>query len=107
MWRLHGTDQDTIQNATNCDSIITNNPFTKEVKLYPNPTNGPIKLDLGTIKEEEVSVQIYTIEGKLIINKNFDRTNRIDLNVDDLFGFRLVIIHTESGKVASFKLVEQ
>jgi hypothetical protein len=104
------TNSNNCVDTSTCTNVsglsITNNQFTNEVKLYPNPTTGPIKLDLGTI-EEEVSVRIYTVEGKLIFDKNFDSTNLIDLNVDGLSGFYLITVHTASGKVATFKLIKQ
>ena len=105
-----------ITNSNNCVDTsactnvtglsITNNQFMDKVKLYPNPTNGPVQLDLGTI-EEEVTVRIHTIEGKLIFDKNFEQTNLIDLNVEGFSGLYLITLRTASGKTASFKLVKQ
>ena len=45
------------------DSLIQEN---KSVFIYPNPTNGNFKTRIYSSQKQQVTVQIYSIEGKLI-----------------------------------------
>ncbi len=54
---------------------------TYEIKIYPNPTKGRIKIELPTIdKSLNGSIQIYDANGRLIFNKgSIGPTNEIDI----------------------------
>ena len=45
-----------------------NNPTTGELKVYPNPTNGQIKIELSS----PTTVEVIDIQGNTIIQKQFD-----------------------------------
>ena len=45
------------------------------VKLYPNPTVGNTNIDLGTVQNEKVQVQVYDMNGKLITERNYGVLN--------------------------------
>ncbi len=45
-----------------------NNPTTGELKVYPNPTNGQIKIEL----DAPTTIEVIDIKGNTIIQKQFD-----------------------------------
>lgn len=45
-----------------------NNPTTGDLKVYPNPTNGQIKIELSS----PTTVEVIDIQGRTIFHKQFD-----------------------------------
>jgi lysyl endopeptidase len=45
---------------------ITDNELLSQVNIYPNPFNEELNIDLSSVKNETVVVEIYDISGKLI-----------------------------------------
>jgi hypothetical protein len=54
------------------------------VKLYPNPSNGLVKLELNNVNNEELFVEVYNVIGKLVhkaqITENVTEINLTDMN---------------------------
>jgi hypothetical protein len=75
-------------NQTNCsDSIrlsITiatgiNDIKNSNIKIYPNPTNNIINIE-GLNKNENNTIQIFDVQGKLVITKSITEKGTIDLS---------------------------
>jgi outer membrane protein assembly factor BamB len=69
----------------------------KEIKLYPNPTNGPITI----ISENTISnamITVYNIMGQVIYSKVSTTGNSSELSIDGLPGVYLVEILDEQKK---------
>ncbi len=52
-----------------------NNPF----KIYPNRTNNIINIE-GLTKNENNTIQIFDVQGKLVITKTINEKGTIDLS---------------------------
>lgn len=39
--------------------------------LYPNPTHSATSIDLGTVNHENVIIELYDINGKLVVSRNY------------------------------------
>ena len=73
--------------------------FKKSISVYPNPVrNGQLHLS-GYGLEDISSVQIYTMDGKLIqtVNQNFKNLNKIVLK-DQTKGVYILKTNTQSVK---------
>jgi hypothetical protein len=49
------------------------------IKIYPNPTNNIINIE-GLNKNENNTIQIFDVQGKLVITKNITEKGIIDLS---------------------------
>jgi surface protein len=52
---------------------------TNNIKIYPNPTNNIINIE-GLNKNENNTIQIFDVQGKLVITKTINEKGTIDLS---------------------------
>ena len=57
----------------------TNDIKNANIKIYPNPTNNIINIE-GLTKNENNTIQIFDVQGKLVITKNISEKGTIDLS---------------------------
>ena len=73
-------------------------------KIYPNPTRGQFTLESNF--DENVRIDIFSIEGRLMKTSQVNTTGVIRTEMDGLIrGIYLVKFTTESGKFAAKKLI--
>jgi len=79
-----------------------NNDF--KIKLYPNPSDGLSKIQLGE-NHNEVFVNVFNVLGKQVISQKYNNTNEIELNTQK-YANGIYFIKVQSGtKEATIKLV--
>ncbi len=84
-------------------SIASNN-FGPQFKVYPNPSNGSINIELGSLYQD-VNISIFDLLGKEMIHKTYINTNKIILDTQQLTtGVYIVKVESNTNK-ASLKLV--
>ncbi|MFK7946453.1 MAG: T9SS type A sorting domain-containing protein, partial [Saprospiraceae bacterium] len=92
-----------------CVEFIWNNTENQYlqsiVNIFPNPTNGDFTIDLGTTYED-IQVEIYSIDGKLITNQLFNNQQEINAKIEAITGLYQVRITTEKGVVNKMILKE-
>jgi len=94
----------TIIDAT-IDVIATadiNNTYT----IYPNPTATDATLDLGTM-EEDVTIEIYTINGQLVRQNNYQNIEQIALGIDELPTDMYYIQIQADGNLSTLKVIRE
>lgn len=77
-----------------------------ELNIFPNPVNfnHPINISLGKY-DKPVDVSMYSLDGKLIFHKTYERNN-FELNVPDLSsGMYMINIQTQEGESFTKKIV--
>jgi surface protein len=62
-----------------CSSVGIEEFETSKLKFYPNPTNNIINIE-GLNKNENNTIQIFDVQGKLVISKNITEKGIIDLS---------------------------
>ncbi len=85
---LNGCKDTSVCNTVATVSLDENE--IEKVNLYPNPTNGKITFDFGSMNE--ASLKIFTSEGKLIEALNQNGQKVLHLNFDHPQGVYLVEI---------------
>lgn len=60
---------------------IAENNFSEGIKTYPNPINDNFYIDCVDCKAEEVFIQILSIEGKVLIEKEQVLKNAVNLSL--------------------------
>ncbi len=89
------TATDECGNASNCNfdvNITTTVGIAEstrvEISIYPNPNQGLFQLDLGSGKNQDVSVRIYSLLGSIVYDEQNIETNGI---------YNLDLLHVEKG----------
>jgi surface protein len=62
-----------------CSSVGIEEFETSKLKFYPNPTNNIINVD-GLNKNDNNLIQIFDVQGKLVITKTINEKGTIDLS---------------------------
>ena len=83
---------------------ILENTFSNDITVYPNPTDGSLKIDLGETLSEFI-VCIIDINGKLIQQSTYKNTKMIELNLNVQPGIYLLTIDSGNRK-ASIRLIK-
>ncbi len=74
-----------VKTAKACEGIFAKEIATLEgtFSAFPNPTSGAFEIEIPTTNKE-VSISIFTLEGKLISNKKYSVGNgKVQLSLDD------------------------
>ena len=82
---------------------INNIPSLNSVLVFPNPNQGQVNIDFGSIYD--ASIKVYTTEGRLVLQQNniHERTYRFKL--DKSAGIYFVEILAK-GESKMFKLIK-
>ncbi|UCH15766.1 MAG: family 43 glycosylhydrolase [Bacteroidales bacterium] len=101
----HQTQRWTFKEPAIISKIGSNTHKQKEFNIYPNPSLGNFKIDLANLAENrEITLEIYSIEGKLVYNNVYENTNTITFSGQLDSGAYQVKINT-GIKVLTQKLV--
>ena len=85
---------------------IGENDFGSGLLVYPNPTDGQLKIDLGCIYSN-ISVMVYNTLGQNIFGKTFGSSDFIEFNIKGESGVYIVDIRTKEGKGARIQVVKK
>lgn len=96
-----------IKGNPNQDDVISEEIGQQKIKIYPNPTNGIIKLDISEIDDLLNNYcLIYSLNGTLLLNKKISGSlTEIDLSSYET-GSYLMDIHL-GDKISRWKVIKQ
>jgi len=57
------------ENSLNIQELV-NNANAWKIQVYPNPTSTDLHVQFNLPKEDEISIALYDMQGKLILEKN-------------------------------------
>lgn len=80
------------------------NTFGTELSIFPNPTDGNLKIDLGAVYSD-VEFIITDLAGKIVLSHVVNESQIIELELDQPAGTYLMTIKSETQK-AVFRLVK-
>lgn len=81
---------------TSIDEFETRN---SELSVYPNPSNGLIKVKLNDSKSEYVDIKVFNIKGSLVFQHKVVNASEIPLNLEELeAGNYILEIQTAEGR---------
>jgi len=83
---------------------ILENTFSNDIIVYPNPTDGIVKIDLGETLTEFM-VSIMDVNGKLVRKTIYKNTKMFELNLNVQSGIYLLTIYSENKK-ATIRLIK-
>jgi hypothetical protein len=59
---------------------IVKSAYANNLKLYPNPTNGAVKMEFRGYDNETVSIQVMDINGRTVMSDNIGKIYNTDVN---------------------------
>jgi len=88
---------------------IEKNAITKSLCLYPNPVNDEFTVQLNSTSEQNTTVQIYSVEGKLMRTSNsVVQNNKINIiQLEDLTSGLYFISFELDGQLQHAKFLKQ
>ncbi len=93
-------------NVSACTNLsLVENSALENLKIFPNPTNGDITIKFNTIQPNLV-LEVFSINGLLINNKNFNNTSLINFNLDFQPGIYIMVITDENGEKSYQKIIK-
>ena len=66
---------------------VSNTDYSKNIKIYPNPTNGIFTIESNGLVDERAKIEVYDLLGKKVYFKLMDKFNssltihNVDLSV--------------------------
>ncbi len=100
-----GTDAGHVRVFTSNVVGVLENDFAHQLNISPNPTTGNLVIELGEIKEN-VTINIFSLEGQLLYSNSYLHTQQIDLLVAQAKGMYLLEITADTKQVV-FKLIKE
>lgn len=92
-----------------CDSLTVGQAevMASDFSLYPNPSTGNFNIRISK-PEQQVYVQVFTLEGRLILAEMFHNTNNLSVQLPENLkdGLYLVQLQTEKNTICK-KFVKQ
>ncbi len=85
---------------------ILENGFGNSLVVYPNPTSGSLKVELGDVYNGTV-VKLFNARGQVVLNESFGTTDEIKLNIEGLSGLYILEIKTDEGKIARINVLKE
>ena len=93
----------TITSGNTC-IVLNSTDFEagKEIKIYPNPSNGIFNI----LAQENISIELYDVVGKLIMNQKLSiGTNSFDISNFNT-GVYLLKVTNNNGNSETHKLIK-
>lgn len=85
---------------------IVENSFGTALVVYPNPTLGNLKIDLGDTYDG-TAVKVFNALGQAVIDEPFGSTNEIELNIEGMPGMYILEIKADNGKAAKVSIIKK
>jgi|GEM_PF-6197439 len=115
-----GVYRDSLLQENGCDSIIVLNltvitstrnqiDFVNSVKIFPNPANNYLTINLKAEKVTSFKISLFSAEGKALMEKNYHSTLVIQDNLDiSKLASGMYHLRIESeGKQAAYSIIKQ
>jgi hypothetical protein len=101
-----GCLQKTYYNAP--PSLATVNTYNNAyVKVFPNPADNLLKVEVGGLQNSPINVVIYDVSGKAVINRGIQRGNTTQINIADLADGSYVLSCYQNGlRFATAKFIK-
>ena len=84
---------------------IAENSFEGQLRVYPNPTQGDVTLDLGKA-HASITVTVYDIHSRLVQTQSFSHTDKVNISLDQPKGVYFVHVASADEK-AIVRLIKE
>jgi hypothetical protein len=105
-WGYGKLDALAVINATFDTLSLEDNEANIAPRLFPNPTQGGVRIDLGK-NYPEINVKVTNIFGQFISLEHFVNTNTLDLTIKGSSGMYFVSITDTQGMNSILKVIKE
>ena len=102
-----------VRFSTNCigasnsgPTVIKGNDTSQRFIVYPNPTKGPVYIELGDTKTA-LSTTVRNALGQIILTQHFENTDNISLDIDAPKGIYFLTLESNLRESKIFKVVKE
>ena len=91
-------------------TILSNTKFAKNIKLtaYPNPTTDYLKIDLNNYESNNVTFQLFNINGKILKSGKINNNQVTKINTTKLNSAIYILkINDNNKQIKTFKIIKQ
>ncbi len=85
---------------------LLTNTFQVEPILFPNPTTGPLTIDLRQ-NYATVTAKLFTTTGQLIYQQEFEQVDQLSLKMDGTPGVYWLQLETDDGQQGTWSIVKK
>ncbi|MNE32388.1 hypothetical protein D3C80_1259990 [compost metagenome] len=96
---------DTSDCVSVTDVGVKSHSFGAELKAYPNPTLGLVKIDLGKT-HHAITLTLQDALGRMVESQRYEETQLIDLDITHARGVYLLTISDNEGRSATIQIVK-
>ncbi len=101
--------QNNCTDTSACNSIviigIDDLAFARNIKLYPNPTNGMVNIDLGAV-QSAITVKVINTLGQVVAVQQYNQVDKASFNIEAQSGIYMITVQNETGQTATFRVVK-
>jgi len=90
--------------STCITTSVIDKEFVENIKIFPNPTNGFITIKIDNSINKRINTQLFSLDGKQIMNKNYDVDN-LSLDVSGLIPGIYLLEINQNGNKSNHKIV--
>jgi hypothetical protein len=104
---IHISGGGMLKSAT-IQQVVTDNTFTKQtIKIYPNPTQGLVEIEIPEDQENNNKIQLIVsdIRGRVVINKPHD-ANRITLDLSSQPNGLYILNIKKGSLISQWKIIK-
>ncbi len=85
--------------------LVTDNDFAKGIKVFPNPTDGLLKLDFGDVFQD-VDITITDLQGRVVFRSEYNAEQYADIQFDEAPGVYIMSVKADSLE-ATIRLIRK
>lgn len=92
-----------------CSSVVIlglESNFTNQFNLYPNPSEGLVKVDFDAL-QSTIVMKTYSITGQLIDSRSYKDVQSIDVNFQAPSGIYFIELANSDGQTAVVRLMKE
>jgi uncharacterized repeat protein (TIGR01451 family) len=83
---------------------VTENSFGENIRIYPNPSNGKLFIDLGR-NTEKMNVSVKNAIGQIVYSETYQNKNILELNLNVERGIYFLELMSEEGSKKVIKFI--
>ncbi len=85
---------------------ILENSFSRHIKVYPNPTEGILKIELD-YASSSLLVSVRNAQGKLISTRRFENSKIVEVDVEGSSGIYLLELRSSENERALIRVMKE
>jgi len=92
--------------TSGCTLSVEENSFLVDIKVFPNPTNQNVTIDLNQIKKS-FKANLYNSLGQILWSKEINDSSRFQFEIHQASGIYFMEILGKNGERAYIKLIKE